>query len=74
MIIIREVGIRLRDARSRAGLTVEEASSKLNIKWFILKRIERGEKKIDIDLFVRAVNLYGVGADYVLCGVLGKCK
>lgn len=61
----RRLGRRLRSLRERAGLTLDEASSRLDKKRSSLHRVEMGETRADVHLVRSMMDLYEC-ADYDL--------
>jgi transcriptional regulator with XRE-family HTH domain len=56
----RQLGERLADLRTKAGLTQAQVAAKLNIANETLSRLERGTQWTDFETFVALGRLYGV--------------
>ena len=56
----RQLGERLAELRTRAGLTQAQVAAKLNIANETLSRLERGTQWTDFETFVALGRLYGV--------------
>lgn len=63
----RRIGLRLRNARKRMGITAEEAASKLDVSRPYVTMIELGGDGPSIELLVKMVQLYSISADFALC-------
>lgn len=60
------LGKRLREARTRKGLTQEDAAKHLGITFQALSNYERDIRDPDTDLLKNIADLYGVTTDYLL--------
>ena len=59
------IGLRLKAARKRAGLTQQQLADGLGVRHRqIVARIEAGERSLHAQEFIRAMNLLGVDLDY----------
>ena len=61
-----ELGSRIREARSKKGLTQEVLSERAGIGITYLGEIERGVKMPSIRILINIVNALDVSADYIL--------
>jgi len=61
-----EIGDRLRTARSRSGLTQEDASQKLKMARTTLVAIEKGQRRVRADELRRLADLYNVSVNALL--------
>jgi Zn-dependent peptidase ImmA (M78 family)/DNA-binding XRE family transcriptional regulator len=59
----KEIGERLRAARSNAGLTQQKAAEDLKLARTTLIAIEKGERRVRADEFREMVNLYGISVN-----------
>ena len=63
-----EFGKRIRDERSKLGLTQEELANDLNISHGHLNKIEKGKEGCSIDLLLELADYFGVSTDFLLVG------
>ncbi len=61
-----ELGMKLREARNKAGLTQEQLAEKADIGVMYLGEIERGIKMPSMKIFIKLVEALDVSADYIL--------
>ena len=59
----KDIGERLRAARSNAGLTQQKAADDLNLARTTLIAIEKGERRVRADEFRAMVSLYGISVN-----------
>lgn len=59
-------GMRLREARKKAGMTLEQVAQVMNTTHSTISRYENEKRKIDPDTIVEFCKLYKVSADYIL--------
>lgn len=69
-----DFGNRLRKAREKQGLTRDELAELADMSTNYLGEIERGEKVLGSDKFIRLVIALGVSADELLCNELPSGK
>ena len=69
-----ELGMKLREARNKAGLTQEQLSEKAVIGVMYLGEIERGVKMPSMKIFIKLVEALDVSADYILRNELPSGK
>jgi len=59
----KDIGERLRAARSNAGLTQQKAADDLKLARTTLIAIEKGERRVRADEFRAMVDLYGISVN-----------
>jgi transcriptional regulator with XRE-family HTH domain len=59
-------GDRLRELRKQRNLTADEVAAAIKTSRAQIVNIENGKASPSVDLFVRLLNYYGIGADYLL--------
>jgi transcriptional regulator with XRE-family HTH domain len=64
--IIRELGLRLRNARARAGMTGADAAEAAGVSRQTISDIERGRTDAKATTLWRLINAYGCDANEVL--------
>lgn len=64
------VGERIKEERTKLGITQDKFSEDIGISSSYLGYIERGERKYYVDLLVDIANRLNVSADYLLSGAL----
>ena len=69
-----ELGIKLREARKKAGLTQEQLAEKADIGVMYLGEIERGIKMPSMKIFIKLVEALDISADYILRNELPSGK
>lgn len=69
-----ELGIKLREARNKAGYTQEQLAEKADIGVMYLGEIERGVKMPSMKIFIKLVEALDVSADYILRNELPSGK
>jgi transcriptional regulator with XRE-family HTH domain len=60
------LGLRIREERTRLGLTQAALAEAIDISDTYMGAIERGERSLTLDTLVRLVGRLGVTVDYVL--------
>lgn len=65
---MKEIGTRIKTARTIAGLTQEQLALRLQITSQYMSKIERGSKGISIDLSVAIAVELQVSLDFLLLG------
>ena len=63
-----EFGQRIKEQRTKMGLTQEELAFRLNIGHIHMNSIECGRKGCSIDLILELSELFNVSTDYLLKG------
>ena len=63
-----ESGKRIRDLRTKAGMTQENISEKIGITKNAYQKIERGANGAKIDTLVELAEVFNVSLDYIVCG------
>ena len=75
---MKQSGERIRQLRTKHGLTQEKAAEALKIDRSFYSRIEAGKKGCSVDLFIQLSELYNVSLDYLIlgryCGVSTDCN
>ena len=64
----KRLGGRVKQLRCNAGLTRRECSAIFNLAEVTLKKYERGERKMPLQVFLMYCRYFNVSADYVLMG------
>ena len=72
MINYSKFGKRVQENRLKRKLTAEQLAEKVNVSVTFMREIERGNKKPNLDNFVKIVNELGVTADDLLCDSIEK--
>ncbi len=65
---IVESGKRIRELRTRKGVSRQELSEKLGVSWDALRKIENGINGAKIDTLVCIADLFSVSLDYLVYG------
>lgn len=63
---IKEIGVRIKEARKAKGLSQMEFASMLQISTSHLSDIENGKTKYGLDIFIRITEELQVSADWLL--------
>ena len=69
-----ELGMKLREARNKAGLTQEQLAEKADIGVMYLGEIERGVKMPSMKIFIKLIEALDISADYILRNELPSGK
>ena len=69
-----ELGMKLREARNRAGFTQEQLAEKADIGVMYLGEIERGVKMPSMKIFIKLIEALDISADYILRNELPSGK
>ena len=69
-----ELGMKLREARNKAGFTQEQLAEKADIGVMYLGEIERGVKMPSMKIFIKLVEALDISADYILRNELPSGK
>lgn len=64
----RETGARIRDMRTKLGLTQEQMAEELNVSPKHIGNIETGTRSASIDLLVDIALMLDVSLDYLILG------
>lgn len=70
----RKIGEHLRNARGHTKLTQAEVAEKLNISLNHYGQLERGTKRVTLDMLSQLCELYDVSPEELLHGVFENCK
>jgi transcriptional regulator with XRE-family HTH domain len=62
----KRLGLRIREERTRLGLTQAALAESIDISDTYMGAIERGERSLTLDTLVRLVGRLGVTVDYML--------
>ena len=65
---LEKSGERIRQLRTKSGLTQEKRASALNIDRSLLSHVEAGKRGCSVDLFVRFSEFFGVSLDTLILG------
>ena len=65
---LEKSGKRIQQLRKNQSITLEELSEKLNITDRQLRRIEKGESGVSIDLLAEIAVMFNVSLDYLIMG------
>jgi transcriptional regulator with XRE-family HTH domain len=66
--VFRELGVRVRSARERVGLTQEEAAARTGIDYKRYQRLEAGSVNATVRTLARVAEAFGVDVWKMLCG------
>jgi len=66
------LGLKLRELREQAGLSLRKAAMQVDIDVAILSKMERGERKFSKELVLKLVNLYHANADKLIIDFLSE--
>ena len=69
-----ELGMKLREARNKAGFTQEQLAEKADIGVMYLGEIERGVKMPSMKIFIKLIEALDISADYILRNELPSWK
>ena len=69
-----ELGMKLREARNKAGFTQEQLAEKADIGVMYLGEIERGVKMPSMKIFIKLIEALDISADYILRNELPSGK
>ena len=69
-----ELGMKLREARNKAGFTQEQLAEKADIGVMYLGEIERGVKMPSMKIFIKLFEALDISADYILRNELPSGK
>ncbi|MDK2837962.1 MAG: hypothetical protein PWR15_1031, partial [Bacteroidota bacterium] len=64
------LGLKLRELREQAGLSLRKAAMQVDIDVAILSKMERGERKFSKELVLKLANLYHANADKLIIDFL----
>lgn len=70
--VLEDVSTKLRGLRAENHMTLEEVSKKIGIHRETLRRYENNESKIDIDIFLKLLDLYNKEVYIFFKEVYGK--
>jgi transcriptional regulator with XRE-family HTH domain len=65
---MKKSGARIRQLRTKSGLTQEKTAEALNVDRSFYCRIESGKKGCSVDLFIQLSELFQVSLDYLILG------
>jgi predicted nucleotidyltransferase len=66
------IGLRLRELRMKAGISLRKAAKLVGIDIAILSKMERGERKFSKALIIKFAELYNVDPDELMVQYLGE--
>jgi transcriptional regulator with XRE-family HTH domain len=66
------LGLKLRELREQAGLSLRKAAMQVDIDVAILSKMERGERKFSKELVLKLANLYHANADKLIIDFLSE--
>jgi transcriptional regulator with XRE-family HTH domain len=66
------VGLKLRDLREKAGLSLRKTAVYADIDVAILSKMERGERPLSKDLIIKLAKLYRVNPDKLIIDFLSE--
>ena len=69
-----ELGMKLREARNKAGFTQEQLAEKADIGVMYLGEIERGVKMPSMKIFIKLIEALDISADYIFRNELPSGK
>lgn len=65
----QQIDARIEQLRSKFGQSREALAEKLGISWQHLSNIEKGRRRITLDLLLKLRAIYQVSLDYLIFGV-----
>ena len=71
-LFMSTVGIKLRELREKAGLSLRKAAVQVDIDVAILSKMERGERKLSKELIVKLSELYNFNPDNLIIDFLSE--
>jgi len=66
------IGLKLRELREQAGLSLRKAAIQVDIDVAILSKMERGERKFSKELVLRLADLYKANPDKLVIDFLSE--
>lgn len=66
------LGLKLRELREQAGLSLRKAAMQVDIDVAILSKMERGERKFSKELVLKLAELYKVDSDKLIIDFLSE--
>jgi HTH-type transcriptional regulator, competence development regulator len=66
------LGLKLRELREQAGLSLRKAAMQVDIDVAILSKMERGERKFSKDLVLKLAELYKTNSDKLVIDFLSE--
>jgi len=66
------LGLKLRELREQAGLSLRKAAMQVDIDVAILSKMERGERKFSKELVIKLANLYKVDSNKLIIDFLSE--
>lgn len=66
------LGLKLRELREQAGLSLRKAAMQVDIDVAILSKMERGERKFSKELVLKLANLYHANSEKLLIEFLSE--
>lgn len=66
------LGLKLRELREQAGLSLRKAAMQLDIDVAILSKMERGERKFSKELVLKLADLYKANPDKLMIDFLSE--
>jgi transcriptional regulator with XRE-family HTH domain len=66
------LGLKLRELREQAGLSLRKAAMQVDIDVAILSKMERGERKLSKELVLKLADLYKANSDKLVIDFLSE--
>ncbi len=66
------LGLKLRELRKQAGLSLRKAAMQIDIDVAILSKMERGERKFSKELVLKLAEVYKVNSDKLIIDFLSE--
>jgi transcriptional regulator with XRE-family HTH domain len=66
------LGLKLRELREQAGLSLRKAAMQVDIDVAILSKMERGERKFSKELVLKLADLYEANSDQLIIDFLSE--
>ncbi len=66
------LGLKLRELREQAGLSLRKAATQVDIDVAILSKMERGERKFSKELVLKLADLYKADSDKLIIDFLSE--
>lgn len=67
MYMNKKIGLRLKEARLKAGLTQEQLAEYANLSCSLISRLERGKVMVSLEKLVELSELLNIGLEFLLC-------
>lgn len=66
----KEIGCRIRNERENLNLSREKFAELLEISPYYLGQIERGDRRMSLEILIRITSILHVPVDYILFGIV----